>query len=157
MATLRQELQEIYDQNNSLTPALVVEVASNPSHPLHDRFEWDDEKAGDKYRLHQARQLIRSVKIRVIDEEDPGKNYEVRAYQAVRQPTGEMAYKSTVEVTEDPFLSRLVLANMEREWRALRERHEHLREFWLLVNRDSEIHGQGNPEAIERYGAYIAS
>lgn len=157
MAALRQELQEIYDQHNKLTPALVVDVARDPSHPLHGRFEWDDETAGEKFRLHQARQLIRSVKIRVINEDDPGQNYEVRAYQAVRTSAGTTAYQSTLELASDPFMSRLVLASMQREWQALRERYEKFNEFWLLVNRDSEIHGQGNPEAVEKYGAYIAS
>ncbi len=155
MATLRQELQVIYEQNQKLTPALVVEVARDPDHPLHHRFEWDDEKAGDKYRLHQARQLIRSVRIRVIDEDDPGNNYEVRAYQAVRQPSGNTAYQSTLELTEDPFMSRLILATMEREWRALKARYENLNQFWLLVNRDTETHAK-HPDAIEKYGAYIA-
>lgn len=156
MASLRQELQKLYEQNSMLTPALVVEAATDPASPLHAQFEWDNEKAGDMFRLHQARQLIRRVKIRVIDEEDPGKNFDVRAYQAVRQANGSTAYKSTMEIAEDPFLSRLLLADMEREWRLLRQRYESYHEFWLLVNRDTQALGYG-AETVDKYGAYIAS
>lgn len=155
MATLRQELQNIYEQNQKLTPALVVDAARDPDHALHGRFEWDDEKAGEKFRLHQARQLIRSVRIRVLDEEDPGKNFDVRAYQMVRTSDGTTSYQPSAAVAQDAFASRLILAHMEREWRALRDRYEHFREFWHLVNRDAEVHTQS--DAIDTYGTYIAS
>jgi hypothetical protein len=39
----------------------VVEVAKDPSSPLHDEFEWDDSVAAVKYRLVQARVIIRRV------------------------------------------------------------------------------------------------
>ncbi len=51
-----------------LTPASVVSDASDPASPLHSCFEWDDSVAAHKYRLEQARVLIRSVKcVSVID------------------------------------------------------------------------------------------
>ena len=42
-----------------LMPSSVVEHARDEDSPLHDLFEWDDFEAAEKYRLHQARQLIR--------------------------------------------------------------------------------------------------
>lgn len=57
-------LMNIYKKNhNQLTPESVVKAASSPRHPLHPCFEWDDEKAGEQYRLHQARNLIRCVQV----------------------------------------------------------------------------------------------
>jgi hypothetical protein len=41
-----------------LSPHRVVEYASNPETALHSRFDWDDETAGPKWRLHQARMMI---------------------------------------------------------------------------------------------------
>lgn len=156
MGTLREELQALYEAHGDLTPSMVVEAARPEDHPLHGRFEWDDEKAGDKFRLHQARQLIRSVRIRVIVEDDPSQNYDVRAYQMVRRSDGTHSYQSTAEVVQDPFISRLILANMEREWRALRERYEQFHEFWKIVNADVQGRSEGAQQAIEKYGAYIA-
>lgn len=56
-------LTEIETTNGELTPEGLVEAATPPEHPLHDYFEWDDAKAGAKYRIDQARTLIRSVKV----------------------------------------------------------------------------------------------
>jgi hypothetical protein len=156
MGTLREELLALYETRGELTPVMVVDVARDPQHPLHPRFEWDDTVAGEKYRVHQARQLIRSVRIRVIDEDDPGLNYDVRAYQMVRTSSGSHTYQPTEEVVRDPFISRLILANMQRDWQALRQRYEHWHEFWKLVNSDIESRSEGAQKAIDKYGAYIA-
>jgi hypothetical protein len=156
MGTLREELQALYEARGGLTPSMVVNVARDPDHPLHTRFEWDDTVAGEKYRRHQAQQLIRSVRIRVIDEDDPSQNYDIRAYQMVRTSSGTRTYQPTTEVVQDPFASRLILANMEREWRALRSRYEHWHEFWKLVNADAQDRSEGTQKAIDKYGAYIA-
>ena len=156
MGTLREELLALYETRGELTPVMVVDVARDPKHPLHPRFEWDDTVAGEKYRVHQARQLIRSVRIRVIDEDDPSLNYDVRAYQMVRTSSGSHTYQPTEEVVQDPFVSRLILANMQREWQALRARYEQFHEFWKLVNSEVAGRSEGTQKAIEKYGAYIA-
>ena len=156
MGTLREELQALYEARGELTADLVVDVARDPTHPLHTRFEWDDTAAAEKYRRFQAGQLIRSVRIKVLDEDDPSHNYSIRAYQPVRTPAGTQAYQPTTEVVLDPFVSRLILADMERQWRALRQRYEHFHEFWKLVNADAQGRSEGAQKAVERYGAYIA-
>jgi hypothetical protein len=149
MASLRQELQAIYEQHNTLTAELVVDTARDESHPLHSRFEWDDEVAGHRYRLHQARQLIRTVRVRVIPEEgEPGHSVSVRAYHSVRGPAG-TAYRPSQEIVRDPFAARLILADMRREWQALRRRYEEFEEFWRMVNgdlsdRSHEVEPEGN-------------
>ena len=50
-------------QGQPLTPESVVQTAADPEHVLHDSFEWNDGAAGHNYRMWQARQLIRGVKI----------------------------------------------------------------------------------------------
>ncbi len=45
----------------SLTSSAVVDAARDPDAPLHPAFTWDDEVAGEKWRLVQARLLIRAV------------------------------------------------------------------------------------------------
>lgn len=51
-----------------LTPDAVVQDAASKKSPLHDQFEWDDSAAAVKWRLAQARELIRSVRIEVTTE-----------------------------------------------------------------------------------------
>jgi len=65
------ELLKLERDDGRLLPEDVVAAAAAPEHPLHAKFEWDDEKAGSLYRIQQARVLIRSVKLRISIEDVP--------------------------------------------------------------------------------------
>ena len=56
-------------KEKDLTPENVVEAAKSKSNPLHDLFEWDDTKAGYKWRLQQARVFINEIKVIVENKE----------------------------------------------------------------------------------------
>ena len=57
---IKQELEKIrVSHKGLLTTHAVVKHARNKQSILHSQFEWDDAVAGHKYRLMQARQLIR--------------------------------------------------------------------------------------------------
>ena len=64
-----------------LTPDAVVLAASDPDHPLHLDFEWDDDVAAAKYRVEQARSLIRAVRLVVSTQV-----HEMKAPVYVRDP-----------------------------------------------------------------------
>ena len=133
--SLRDELQGIYDQYGRLTPAVVVDEARPKRHPLHRFFEWDDKVAGEEYRKEQARDLIRSVKIVRVREDATISR--ARAYLSVKDTEG-FAYRPTDEVLSDPFMAKLALADMEREWRTLKAKWEHMQEFRALILADLE-------------------
>jgi hypothetical protein len=135
--SLRDHLQAVYDRHGQLTPTLVVEEARDPAHPLHDRFEWDDSVAGEAWRRSQAQELIRSVKVvyREATEKEAAKS--VRAFHAVRREDGHV-YEPVEKVIEDPFTKKLLLADMEREWKALHRRYQNFAEFADMVKRDLE-------------------
>lgn len=63
------ELERIKQQDTDglLHPEAVVAAASSASSPLHHRFEWDDSEAGRKFRLAQARALIKCVHVTYPD------------------------------------------------------------------------------------------
>ena len=46
-----------------LRPKDVVAAAEDPDSAMHDHFEWDDSEAAEKYRLDQARYIMRSITI----------------------------------------------------------------------------------------------
>lgn len=57
---IKEELERIRVSNKGLlTTHAVVKNARNKKSILHSQFEWDDSIAGHKYRLDQARHLIR--------------------------------------------------------------------------------------------------
>ena len=63
-------LQRIEKQNGVVTPASVVKIAEPKNAPLHPCFEWDDTKAAEKFRLDQARLIIRSVEVVTMLDND---------------------------------------------------------------------------------------
>lgn len=133
--TLREHIQAILDEHGKLTPELVVEVARDPNHPLHHRIEWDDSKAGPKWRLEQASLLIRKAKI--VYRDDPTAPRDLRAFVSTRQPGERKSeYRPVEEVVADPVSREILLRQFERDWRAFKARWEHLAEFADIIRRD---------------------
>lgn len=128
-ASLRRQLLAIREEHGSLTPVLLVDLARDPEHPLHSRFEWDDAIAGEKWRIEQAGQLLR-----VTYNPIPGKASDLRAFQAVRgedSPTSE--YVPTDEAFADPFTAELLLRQMKRDWQTFKRRYDSHAQFAAYV------------------------
>lgn len=133
--SLRDELQAIYEDAGELKPSIVLDRARDPRHPLHDRFEWNDGVAAERYRIQQARELIRSVEW-VYAEEPDGAPKKVRAFHSVNRVDGP-TYVPAQEIQQDEFMSKLVLQAAEREWKSLQRKYGHLAEFLAIVRRDT--------------------
>jgi len=133
MATgsLQAILQEIYEERGRLTARDVLEEARDPGHPLHARFEWDDSIAAERYRLEQARQLIREIKVTFIPR-GATEVQSVRAYHSVADPEGR-TYRPTQEIAGNPLMLKMLLSDMTRDWNRLRERYGHLVEFAEMI------------------------
>lgn len=130
--SIEQELNQIYQQHGSLTPELIVDVARDKKHPLHDRFEWDDRKAGEAWRREQASSMIRSVQVTWTTDDSCEK---VRRYHHIPLPEGS-GYRDISDIQGDEFQAKLVLAVAEREWKRLHSKYATLSEFLALVRAD---------------------
>jgi hypothetical protein len=100
----RQALLELEDEHGRLTPELVVKAAAAPDHPLHSEFEWNDSVAAQRFRLAQARTLIRSVRyVETVTE------YQTPAPSYVRDPDAEaekQGYRSLTHLRTDEDAAR---------------------------------------------------
>jgi hypothetical protein len=106
--TIKAALAKIAKEGK-LTAETVVEKASNPRHPLHDEFEWDDTVAGAKWRLEQARELIRYVHVTITTDTETR-----RCHVYVRDPempAGEQGYRDTATIVNQRQLSLRVVQN----------------------------------------------
>jgi len=54
----KQEIETL-QKNGNLHPIDIVNFAKDPATALHNCFDWDDTEAAQKYRLEQARSVIR--------------------------------------------------------------------------------------------------
>lgn len=55
---VEQACNEIVEKEGTVTGELLLSVATDKEHPLHDCFEWNDGIAGDKFRKMQASAMI---------------------------------------------------------------------------------------------------
>ena len=90
-----------------ITAHAVLDAARPESSPIHDCFDWNDSEAAEKWRLEQARELIRRVKIELVYQE-----VSVRTVKYVADPSRSDGYTDIVKARE-PSLSEI----MSAEWR----------------------------------------
>lgn len=103
-ALVTRALEDVRKRHRKLTPGVVVQDATSSDHPLHPYFTWDDSKAGHRWRLEEARNLIRSVKVVVTVEH---KKIEVPAY--VSRSTKVSSYVPINEIAHNQSRSRTAI------------------------------------------------
>lgn len=98
-----QALATLEKQHGKIKPRHLVELATPNDSPLHQLFEWDNTKAADAYRTHQARNVIRCIEVVVTQRPRKGQAVTVatvptRAYPHVPSENG---YLSIEKVARD--------------------------------------------------------
>lgn len=146
---LREALEAVHARHGALTPALVVEEARDGKDAvaqfLHARLTWDDEEAGEQWRLWEARSLIRRVTV-VYQPTERSSMREIRAFMPVPTATGR-SYEPIESIARDPVASAIVLADAERAWQDLKSRYGHLRQFVEMVQAEvAELERQTKPK-----------
>jgi hypothetical protein len=108
------------EHGGTLSAELLVQLASHAAHPLHDRFEWDDKRAGHLFRVEQARQIIRSTWLDVTHE-----GLRLHAPFMVRDerlPERVQGYRPVTQVTHEREVARDTLRREIQGWRSREER-----------------------------------
>lgn len=120
------ELNRIASRHGGLLkPEDVVHAAASDKSPLHSRFDWEDTEAARKWRLHQARNLIR-VTVSYI-----GGNKEdlVRVFVSLTPDREDGGYRSTAAVLSDPGYRKQLLADALSEMKCFEQKYAALREL----------------------------
>lgn len=132
MDAARQALADISEKHGHITPAIVVKEATKESNPLHNYFKWNDKEAGYRYRLDQARFLIRTVKLDIVrrDEKKREISFETsRAYVSPLSIRGEKSYVKLTDAMDDTTMREEMLERAKRELKALKKRYQQLDEL----------------------------
>lgn len=115
------------EHEGRLTPRAVIEAARNERSPLHRHFEWDDAVAAEAYRLDQAREIIRVVRVQDDDGAEP-----VRAFLSIADKDG-TSYRSVSDVRQSADLQLAVLRQAERDLEAFERRYQDLTDICNMV------------------------
>lgn len=121
--SIKQELELIRTENGGfLRPADVVAYAENPDTALHEHFVWDDSEAAKRYRLAQARGIIRVIV--VVNQNTSEK---IRAFVSLSTDRhAKNGYRSMVSVVDDEILTETLMADALRDLQAFQRRYEQL-------------------------------
>ena len=139
-AVVHKALRGVEKQAGRLTAPAVVAAAQPPQSALHPFFEWNDAKAGEAYRLEQARRLIRSV---VVEIDSGDEHRALRAWPSYT-PDDEQAegvrdvYVQVDVLRSDPDIRKKVLTAAWNELLAWKRRYEtyqwFTREFSTIID-----------------------
>jgi len=118
-----------------LYPRDVVAFARNPKTALHAKFDWNDTEAAKKWRLEQARQVIR-LHVTVISQ----KSGPVRAFVSLtsdRQIGG--GYRALVDVLDNAQQMDRLVADALAELDVIRLRYQKLRALGPIWDAMSKV------------------
>jgi len=141
-----EELEKVREQGGGMIfPRAVIDHARPSDSPLHSCFEWNDTEAAEKFRIVQARGVIKSVEIVEIQGKPlPSPivaNVSVTRRAVVPGDPRIRYYESTPLALQDPELRDQVLQKALRELESWRERYDAFTEFSLVF---------GSIEAIQK-------
>ena len=134
----------------------VVERARDTKSSLHGLFEWDDSKAGEAYRLGQARGVIRLYLI-VIEPTPVSREYKLKfkpsktrglvSLQTDREKPGG-GYRAVMDVLKDPGLRQQLVKEALDELKMWQLRYKSLNELADVFDAIARMEGKyGNVKA----------
>lgn len=130
------DAQKCYEEVQSLeeiTVENVLEKGRDESSELHKCFTWDNDEAAEKYRLIQARDIIRSFVIEQIKTEE---NVNVRAISLSSEPN---VYKPTRILVQQKDEYAELLARALRELEIFKAKYKTLSELESVLAEIDEV------------------
>lgn len=121
------ELERLAKANGGLLePEQVVEAARAKTSPLHSSFDWKDTEAAHKWRLHQARNLIRVTVEYLGPDEDASPS---RVFVSLTPDRKEGGYRTMASVLSDAELRNQLMADALEDMKRFQLRYSALREL----------------------------
>jgi len=121
---LARELTRLANVHGGLLhPRDVVAAARDEDSPLHEQFDWDDSEAAERWRIHQARQLMVRVQVTYADKI----THDVLVSVTTDRKSG--GYRLVSAVMADDELRQQMLADAKTEMRRFSVKYKHLTEL----------------------------
>src|SRR5215471_4327880 len=136
------ELRRIAREHRGiLRPEDVVEQATPEDSPLHNKFTWDNAKAGHAFRLWEARQLIKTV----VELAPVGSDQRpVSVFTSISLKRGQTGYRETSVVLANDTMRAQLLQHAFDDLVRLEERYQHLRELATIFAKSREVRERYN-------------
>ena len=114
------------------TTNILKAIEEHPNHVIHKYIEWDNKKAGQRYRLGQVRNIVNHVYVRIIRTND---SMPVRAFFSVKEDDDtEPLYVDIKTTFTDTYTRSQVLNRAKNELDNWRERYSVYNEFKPIID-----------------------
>lgn len=123
-----EEFERLYEENGKLDPKDVVDASRDKNALLHDYFEWDDTIAAEKYRVHQAGDIIRCL-VHVEETAEDAPDIITRAFVHVQQE-----YHPINVVVKTPSMYEELLMAAERDMEAFKRKYSELTQVKSVIS-----------------------
>lgn len=141
------EFDRIEKKCGELTSRNLLNESKSDKALFHNLFEWDDAVAGEKYRLHQASQIICALISSPSEEELQESNR--RAYVNIETNRNNGAfstgrYMAIETAMADEEMRNIVLRDAMRELAVYQSKYEHLEELAKIFEAADEVRSELN-------------
>ena len=103
------------------TENILTEIKNHPTHCIYKYIEWDDRKAGQKYRLSQVRNIVNHIEVKVISIGNP---VPIRAFFSVKESESTEPIYVDVETTfNDSYTRQQIVSRAKNELQNWKERY----------------------------------
>ena len=128
---IQSEIEKIKDPlSGFINPQELVDISRDKNSLLHNYFEWDDQVAGENYRINQARNLINKVRVTILDRPS-------QAYVSVSvniDGSNKRGYMPLMTAIRKKDLREQVIAKALRELGYWKDRYGQYQELINLVD-----------------------
>lgn len=147
-ASVAAQVMDELTQTGGLTAQRLVDVSRPESAPLHDDFEWNNDKAAEMFRQEQARHMIQNIV--VIADETP-KQEQTRAFvHIVTEENTEGSYEPIHVVLHDEDKTAILIKCAERELAAFRAKYAGIKAFARILSDIDGYFGKTNEPLLQQ-------
>ena len=132
------ELKRLSSENDDiLTPQIVINSARSKDSILHDQFEWDDTAAAKKYRIVQARELLQVTVEYVRDSK--GNKKQIRVFASLKSDRIDGGYRTMVDIFSDKEYRKQLLQDALDDLETFKRKYFELKEFAIIFDAINKI------------------
>jgi len=121
--------EEIQSRDGGITPNSVVEEARPDNSEIHNCFDWDNKAAGEKWREHQASNMLRLLIVLNPSDESEKEDKVIRAFVNIKTPEEERVYIKTIDALNNDYYRDQVLMQALAELSAFQNKYKELKEL----------------------------
>jgi len=135
-----ERIETLMEANDgSIIATQVVDDAKDKDSPLHEFFEWNNKRAADRYRLEQARYILRSIE--VVIKTDGGQETSTRAFHYVtidnsfiseRNKAGQVVVAVKRAMSEDD-LRKQIIEGALRQLKTWQRKYKQYQELAAII------------------------